>query len=194
MFRAAIFVRPAPARAITLLVILTAGCLPLSADTQTRAAPDDHELVALGETIEFGDGHSITVSRYEENVPYEAQTPMGPSAGIVNLWFAKICAGDSELENFVSEIYFSANQGTVGGRISGQGHIVPGIRQPRFNEGYVPTSPAAGTCVEGWVVAGPTTAKEVLPDATAICFDSARIGVVGEDLQVKFAWRLPIDD
>ena len=163
---------------------------PGAAEDRARPAPLGYELVDLGETIEFGDGHSITVSLYEDNVPYEAESVVGRSQGVANLWYARICAGDSPLQNFVSEIYFTAFRGADGVSVSGMGHVVPGVRKPRLNEGYVPTSPDPGTCVEGWVVAGATDASSVLPGATAVCFDSSRIGAVSDELQVKYAWKL----
>lgn len=135
----------------------------------------------------------MTVSRYERDVPFEVETTIGSMSGVADLFWVETCAGALALESFALELFFQLFRPTADGwkSGSGSGHLLPGIREPRWNDGMLPETIPPGSCREGWVVMGAPDAETAFPGATAIGFDSSQGTFAPEDLHTRLAWVLP---
>lgn len=177
---------------LVLLVAAVVAPAILIAEEAPRAAPEDFALVKLGETVEFGAGHSITVSGYEADVPFESEGVLGLMTGVANVFHVEICAGSSALAGFVSETYFTVIRwrGVGWESRNAVGAIHPGIRDPRLNDSLLPLDVAAGSCRKGWAVVAVPDEQTAFPGTSAIGFDSPLLSAVTEEPHVKYAWVL----
>lgn len=175
-----------------LIVGVTAAPGEASEAETPGSAPHGYRMAELGETVEFGSGHSLTVSKYEEDVAFDVESVIGSMSGAANLFWVEMCAGRTPLENLAMELFFQLFRPTAGGWESGNGsgHLFPGIREPRFNDQMLPETVEPGTCREGWVVMGAPDAETGFPGATAIGFDSSQGSFAPEELHWKMAWEL----
>lgn len=172
------------------LYSLGLGFEPLRGRSETDPAPPEFELLNLGETFEFGEGHSITVSDYEEDVPFETDGGMGHFEGVATLFKAEICAGSATLELLASEGFFYLSRPVGSGHELRQAFPIDGVREPRFSKGLMPTMVDADTCHKGWVLIAAPDADRVHPGTTAVIYNNTKVGFVPEELELKLAWKV----
>ena len=191
--------RPTPALDLRLRLTVLAILIPVAviglAQEWPGVAPQDYTVIALGDTVEFGAGHSITVSKFENDIPFEVTLIdwLGPERWVADLAYARICAGSTGLqEDIVSEARFELWSWELEDWVPkfADGSSTPSVvREPRLSYREPAITLPPGECREGWVVFSDKFTDTVAPGAVSVGFSPA--GAVSKDRRVTFAWKLP---